>query len=117
MQYRLGQALTGDTTSDNYRSFTSPEGQLYLYHALQRDTKHEVITNTSSRKMSGIKSCIIRQSKPGFFAEAEITCTLEEGQTLTLLSEKGIELTYSAQFFNENGTCKRARKKLSGDSE
>ena len=39
MNFLLGNSLAGDTTSDHYRSFTDPEGQEMLYHALERDRR------------------------------------------------------------------------------
>lgn len=86
MNYLQGRSLANDTTSDHYRCFSDPEGQEFLYRALERDRR------------------FVQQT---FFSEQPAVEALENGSTVYHFSPARADRRSVIQLeatFSEKGT-------------
>lgn len=86
-----GRSLRGDTTADHYRSFTSPEGQRYLYIAMSRDTRFTSFPDGHQQETRNNGQIILRPSLPNRRIGAVITVTLKKGEAITVCAPKGVQ--------------------------
>ena len=87
-----------DTTSDNYRSFTCPDGQQFLLRAQMRDKRYvplpehsEILINTNSE--SGITGVLVPPSDPTRFTDVEIVLEIDDDSWIELWSDVYLEGT------------------------
>lgn len=114
MKYLLGNSLQYDVTADSYRSFSGPDGQRYLYHALQRDCRFTEFNDSASaspalNQQTGCYEAAVSQSDIMRPAECEIVVTLRRGEMIQLSSQKGIKATVSARVMTADGKVKRKK--------
>lgn len=92
-----GRSLHGDTTADHYRSFTSPEGQWYLYAALCRDTRFFTSPEQYKEAERGDGQIILHPSAPNFHAGAIVTLKMKKGETIQISATKGVSGNFSVE--------------------
>lgn len=60
VSFLMGNSLQNDITADHYRSFISPEGQMYLYNALKRDKRFISDQETEENKRETVQNWILQ---------------------------------------------------------
>lgn len=90
LAFLTGQSLQGDTTGDHYRSFTAPEGQLYLYTAMRRDRRFSAYPEGHQTEIRSDGQIILYPSKPSGHAGAVVSVKLKKGESLRLLAPMGV---------------------------
>lgn len=80
------QSVASDVTSDHYRSFTSPGGQLHLLKLLSRSNPASTIQDTTilSSMQDGITTTVIPPAATSRTFEVEVTVTLHPGDWLEM---------------------------------
>ncbi len=98
--YLLSNSLSKSVTNDHYRSFSSAEGQLFLYRYMRRDTcflpeppKQKVVQTAND---DGTVNYFIYPQTANHAAACDIEIILKPGESLTLSCESGFSGTYTA---------------------
>jgi len=99
VSYLLGHSLQYDVTADHYRSFTSPEGQRYLYNAIKRDKRFLDIEKTgkdfncTTRQLpDGRVEWIFSPTRPDKILYGSFRLTLNTGEICEISAEQGLLL-------------------------
>ena len=109
VRFLRGQSVAKDVTADNYRSFTSPEGQWYLYSALRRDGRFQGKSGDITTKIVKLPDGTYRVAAqgPDRLTGAKVTVSLKAGETISCIARHGIEGTVQTRASDESGKLRR----------
>ena len=109
VRFLRGQSVSKDVTADNYRSFTSPEGQWYLYSALRRDGRFQEKSGDVTTKIVKLPDGTYRvpAQGPDRLTGAKVTVSLKAGETISCIARYGIEGTVRTHTSDEAGKLLR----------
>lgn len=90
--YMKGQSLSGDVTADHYRSFSSPEGQRYLFGYLHRDDPTMMRSEETPvyEVSSDQKTHTVHSVEAGRFAQVQGEVFVPAGSPLMIRAEFGV---------------------------
>lgn len=97
VNFLLGNSLAGDTTSDHYRSFTDPEGQEMLYHALARDRRFFAEPKPEKPETDPEREVWTFPDHPGERGELSADLHVKAGTVITLHCPNGVAVSWSAK--------------------
>lgn len=90
-KFLTGQSLAGNVTADHYCSFTSPEGQLFLYNLLARDKRFfsPIPDKATLKEEHQNENTVftVCSKDPRRFTKTTMTVELQPGEHLTITGD------------------------------